>query len=80
KDHTIVVACGAGISRSTTIIMAALMEYEDRDLFDAYAQVYEHHPIANPHYKLVMSLADYHGIELDLSQTLDGLRAVQRED
>ena len=74
------IACGAGISRSTIFAMAALMDAEQRDLFDAYKEVYQQHSGAQPHHALVMSLAEYHGDTLSLMDVWDGLRQVQKQD
>ncbi len=52
-------ACGAGISRSTSFAMGALMQVEGLDLWAAYEAVLEHHPDAFPLAPLVMSLGDY---------------------
>jgi protein-tyrosine phosphatase len=74
----ILVACGAGISRSSTFCMAALMEHEQRDLWDAYREVYAKHPAASPHYELLRALFAYHGVERDILDIVDDLRRVQR--
>lgn len=76
----ILVACGAGISRSTVVAMAALMEHEERTLFDAYREVYHMHRGANPHHELLIALAKYHGQDLDLLDIWDEVRAIQRGD
>jgi len=70
---TIMVACGAGISRSATFCMAALMAEENLDIFEAYHEVHRLHVDAMPHYKLGISLAKYHGIQMTGRQFLDGL-------
>ncbi|MEO1289225.1 MAG: dual specificity protein phosphatase, partial [Chloroflexota bacterium] len=43
----ILVACGAGISRSALFVVATLMEDENRTLFDAYHEVYSMYRGAN---------------------------------
>lgn len=58
------VSCGEGISRSTTFCMAILMDVEDLTIFEAYDEVKKHHPQAEPHAALVVSLATYHRIKL----------------
>lgn len=63
-DRPILVNCGAGISRSTTFCMAALMDVEELSIFEAYDEVKKHHPEAEPHAALVVSLAKYHCIRL----------------
>lgn len=75
----ILVACGAGISRSVTLTMAALMEHEHLELFDAYRAVLEHHPDAFPHFELVISLAAYHGQTLDTQTVMHELWEIQAQ-
>lgn len=72
------VACGAGISRSVVFAMAILMQEEKLSLFDAYREVRKRHPRAEPHYELVISLAAYHGHELDLMEAWEGIHDVQQ--
>ncbi len=61
----VLIACGAGISRSSTFVMAALMEEEKLDMFDAYRIVCAHHPDALPHPALCKSLAEHYGVKMD---------------
>ena len=75
----VVVACGAGISRSVMFSMAALMEEEDLGLFDAYREIYQQYRAAQPHDNLVISLAGYHGQEMDLMEVWTGLTEVQKQ-
>lgn len=77
--HPVLVACGAGISRSVTFAMAALMEEEDHELFAAFAEVYTRHRGAQPHFELVKSLAAYHGQVLDLLAIWEGLEAAKQQ-
>lgn len=76
--HVTLLACGAGISRSPLMAMAALMETEGLALFEAYEAVYRQHRGAQPHHELVMSLAAYHGQNLTLLDVWEGLREVQK--
>jgi protein-tyrosine phosphatase len=78
QGKTILVACGAGISRSVTFGIAALMEQESRDLFDAYREIYKVHPQAEPHFELVHSLTAYYGKPMDVFDILDALRNAQQ--
>jgi protein-tyrosine phosphatase len=78
QGKTILVACGAGISRSVTFGIAALMEQESRDLFDAYREIYQVHPQAEPHFELVHSLTTYYGKPMDVFDILDALRNAQQ--
>lgn len=76
--HRILVACGAGISRSVVMAMAALREHEGLTLFEAYRAVYEKHPAAKPNHDLVLALAKYYGIDMDLLDVWDALNEVQQ--
>ena len=53
-------ACGAGVSRSTTFAMGALMHEEKLDIWEAYQTILDSHPKALPADPLVMSLAEYY--------------------
>jgi protein-tyrosine phosphatase len=57
---TALVACGAGISRSTTFAIAALKEAEDLSLLDAAREVRRLHPGGIPHHALWSSLCAYY--------------------
>ena len=75
----VLVACGAGISRSSTFAMAALMEEEGLDIFDAYRTVYANHPDALPHPELCQSLAEHHGVKMDGMAIWQRIFQIQRE-
>ncbi len=75
--HCILVACGAGVSRSVLVSMAALMEHEGLALFDAYRAIYAEHPSAKPSPDLVLELAHFCGLNIDLLDVWDALKAVQ---
>jgi protein-tyrosine phosphatase len=69
KQHEIVlVACGAGISRSATFAIAALKEEENLDLASAYRDLLTHHPDALPHPQLWQSLCEYYSQTIDYMQ------------
>lgn len=59
-NRTLVIGCGAGISRSVTFTMAVLHEEEGISLLDAYEQIVNIHPDAMPHYELLKSLGAYY--------------------
>ena len=59
QDKIVLSACGAGISRSTTFAMGALMHVEDLDIWEAYKSILAVHPDAFPMPALVMSLGTY---------------------
>jgi hypothetical protein len=58
--HHVMIACGAGISRSTVFAIAVLHEEEGLTLIEAYRAVLEQHHDAMPHYKLWDSLREYY--------------------
>jgi protein-tyrosine phosphatase len=68
KGNVVMVACGAGISRSSTFAIAALKEEENLDLATAYQEVLSHHPDALPHPQLWQSLCEYYSETLDYNQ------------
>lgn len=75
----ILVACGAGISRSAAFCVAALKEIEGLDLDDAYIEVHRAHPDAQPHPKLWISLCEYYnGTVQSESDTLLHLMDLQK--
>lgn len=78
QGQTVLVACGAGISRSSTFALAALMEEENRSIFDAYKEIYLRHHRAEPHFELIRSLASYHGQDMSLMEAYDGLYATRQ--
>ena len=56
----VLVACGAGISRSTTFAIAALKEAEDLSLLAAAQEVRRSYPNGMPHHALWSSLCAYY--------------------
>jgi protein-tyrosine phosphatase len=56
----VLIACGAGISRSVTFATAVLHEEKGISLLDAYHDIHSIHPDAFPHYKLWHSLCEYY--------------------
>lgn len=60
QGRTVLVACGAGISRSTTFALAALSEDEHLSLLDAFREIHRKHPEALPAPALWDSLFDYY--------------------
>lgn len=57
----VLVACGAGVSRSVTFAIAALKEIEGLSLLEAWAAIKAVHPMALPHPELWQSLGRYYG-------------------
>ena len=74
----VLIACGAGKSRSAMFTMAVLMEEENLTVFEAFREVYRQYRGAEPHHELVKSLAAYHGQELDLLDVWSGLNDVKK--
>src|SRR5215831_15074348 len=64
--HKVVSMCGAGISRSSTFVLAYLLE-RGYDLPVAWQLIIKSHPIASPHPELWKSLIAYY----QLTYTLD---------
>jgi len=79
QGQVVLVACGAGISRSSTFVLAALMEEENRDMWSAYREVYLRHRGAEPHYELIKSLSAYHGKPIELMAAWEGLHGVRKQ-
>ena len=61
KGHRVLVACGAGINRSSAFCIAALKEIEGASLLDAFKEVKIKHPEAMPHKPVWESLCKYYG-------------------
>jgi len=72
QGKTVLSACGAGISRSTTFAMGALMQDEELELWSAYEAVLEHHPDGFPLPPLIVSLGKHFG------QPVDKLEAAEK--
>lgn len=66
----VLVACGAGISRSTTFAIAALREAEGLTLLQAAQQVRRRHPGGMPHPALWASLCAFAGEPLPYAALL----------
>jgi protein-tyrosine phosphatase len=78
QGHNVLVACGAGISRSSTFAIAALKEEENLDLLEAFRQLCMKHPTAMPHPELWTSLCEYSCATISLHTMMDTLREVRR--
>ena len=66
----VLIACAAGISRSSAFAIAALKEEERLPLFDAFRQVRAMHPDALPHPAIWQSLCDYYAEEAPYADLL----------
>jgi hypothetical protein len=56
----ILVACGAGINRSSAFCAAALKEEEGLSLFEAFKEVKRKHPDSMPHEPVWRSVCEYY--------------------
>ena len=63
----VLIACGAGISRSATFAIAVLKKMELLSLSDAYREIKFHHPVTMPHPALWKSLCEYYREEIPYS-------------
>jgi len=66
----VLIACAAGISRSSAFAIAALKEEERLPLLDAFRQVRTMHPDALPHPAIWQSLCDYYAEEAPYADLL----------
>lgn len=76
--HRILVACGAGISRSVTFAIAALKEEEGLSLLESYRQILDSHPQALPHPALWESLRVYYGETLAFQDVWEALQKLKK--
>lgn len=80
EGRKVLVACGAGISRSVSFAIAALKEEEGLSLLDAYAAVRAAHPAALPHPALWESLRQYYGEPTTYLMMTDALLLGKKSD
>ena len=66
----VLVACWAGINRSSTFCTAVLKEEEGLSLFDAYKEVKKRHPESIPHKLVWESLCSYYGEEVSYREVM----------
>lgn len=71
QGHTVLIACGAGISRSVAFTVAVLKEAEGLSLLEAVQIVKAQHPEALPHPALWESLCAYYHEEVPVQMMLD---------
>jgi protein-tyrosine phosphatase len=74
----VLIACGAGISRSVTFGIAALKEEEGLSLPDAFRAIYTHHRAAMPHFALWNSLCQYYGEGMSYEDLWEYVRFMDR--
>ena len=70
QGRTVMVSCGAGISRSTTFAIAALKEIEQLNLSDSFQEIILHHPETMPHPALWKSVCEYFMEDISYSTML----------
>ncbi|MBN1872954.1 MAG: dual specificity protein phosphatase family protein [Anaerolineae bacterium] len=73
RGKNVLIACGAGVSRSATFAAAALKEAESLSLLDAIRSVYQHHPETLPHPELWKSLSAYYQEDVSVHDMLAAL-------
>ena len=71
KGTRVLVACGAGINRSSSFCAAALKEEEGLSLFEAFKEVKRLHPESMPHQPVWESLCKYYN---EITPYLDVMR------
>ncbi|CAF4263091.1 unnamed protein product [Adineta steineri] len=59
KNEKVLVHCQAGISRSSSIVLAYLIRYHNDSLEKAYEYLLERRPIAAPNYNFLIQLIRY---------------------
>ncbi len=80
QGNRILIACGAGISRSVAFAIAALKEEEDLSLIDAFHEIAKVHPEGMPHPELWQSLCEYYGEEISFLEMWRQIRTRVEED
>ncbi len=78
--NRVLIACGAGISRSVTFAIAALKEEENLGLVDAFHEIAKVHPDGMPHPELWQSLCAYYGEEISFLEMWRQIRTRVEED
>jgi protein-tyrosine phosphatase len=77
--HRVIVACGAGISRSTTYALGALKEEEGGTVLDNLVKIKAKHPNALPHIRLWHSINQYYGENTLYQDIWPALRGTNHE-
>ncbi len=78
QGNTLLIACGAGLSRSVAFTMAALHEEEHLSLMEAYQAIVRAHPEAMPHPKLLETLRKYYNDPITFKDLWREMRQMQR--
>lgn len=67
-DKSVLVHCAMGMSRSVSLLMAYLIEYEGMSLAEAFGTVREGRNEAYPHENLLISLIEYYDLPYDTTR------------
>ncbi|KAI8893935.1 protein-tyrosine phosphatase-like protein [Globomyces pollinis-pini] len=70
NGERVLVHCHAGVSRSSTIVLAYLIRYKQMSLYDAWNQSYKIRPIIRPNRGFAMALKEYEMIHLQSESLL----------
>ncbi|MCP4422181.1 MAG: dual specificity protein phosphatase family protein [Chloroflexi bacterium] len=70
QGKTVLISCGAGISRSAAFVTAVLKETENLDLLTALKSVQQKHPVAMPHPAIWQSLCIHYNENIPFLDTL----------
>jgi protein-tyrosine phosphatase len=68
QGSRVLIACGAGINRSSAFAIAALKEEEGLKLLDAFREVKRRHADAMPHRPVWESLCRYYGEDIPYAE------------
>jgi hypothetical protein len=68
KHENVLVHCHAGVSRSSTIILAYLMRYKGMSLYDAWCSTFKIRPIIRPNDGFAIALQEYEKILFNLDE------------
>lgn len=75
RGQTVLIACGAGMSRSVAFAVAALKEAEGLSVLEAWREVKKHHPESLPHPEIWESLCAYYNENVSTGEMLNALSA-----
>lgn len=71
SGEAVLVHCNLGVSRSVTVAMAYLIEYEGMSLAEAFGTVREGRPSAYPHELLLIALIELYDLPYDTSKVFN---------
>ncbi|MDF0643984.1 MAG: dual specificity protein phosphatase family protein [Nitrospira sp.] len=73
--RSVLIACGAGQSRSVVFAIAALKQEEGLSIIDAFRTISDQHPEAQPHMVLWESLCKHYGEDVSYFTMLKALES-----